>query len=91
MPLHKYYTKAARDWDGFFKRNHPTIAWAIQFRSHTLSDLVHLSGGEVRMHTLVRRESNSNFGFGGDSSGEDRLELGKASFADTHNRRNALE
>jgi hypothetical protein len=52
---------------------------------------MHFRGGLVREYTLVRRKTNSNFGFCGYGSGEGRLELSKASFADANNRRNALK
>ena len=57
-----------------------------------LSRLVYASGVvALCMHALVRCETNSNFGFCSDSSGENRFELSKATFADSHDRRNTLE
>jgi hypothetical protein len=42
-------------------------------------------------YTFVRGETNPDFGFGGDSSGENRLKLSPAYFADPYDWRYALE
>lgn len=52
---------------------------------------MHLIDGAMRVDTFVYRETNSDFDFCADGSGECRLELGKAAFADSDNRRNTLE
>jgi hypothetical protein len=45
----------------------------------------------MRKLTLVRQETKPNFGSCGDRASEDRLELRKASFADSYSRLSALE
>ena len=47
--------------------------------------------GAFRAQALVGSETDSDFSFRSDRSGENRLELGEASFANSNYRRNALE
>ena len=56
-----------------------------------LGNLLRPSDTASRAPALVRSETNSDFSFRSDRSGENRFELGKASFADSNDRRNALE